>query len=193
MMLFRLPTIQIQNHRVMIWGIETTWSQTGRWDHAPILWQFEKALHETKFDRQSTRLHPVTSHSAFAAEVLASIKKATQSLKKLHGRDVKLFCTARLRGEGDQYFYEGTVPTWVKLLEFSAERDVATLHSYPSNEWFSFRYTAGSSLHVVRNDVGDCAHLFDVGETSVCRFESLAEWLSTSSPVGISFLPEDAA
>ena len=191
MMLFRLPPIQSQSHKLMIWGLEKTWSQNGRWDYAPIAWHFEKALHETTFDRQSTRIHPISSSSSFAAEVLSSIKKATHSLKKLDGRHVQLFCVAKLKGDGDKYFIEGTLPSWVKLLTVSGDSDQATLSDSRHGQWFSFEHRANTCIHIVRPDVGECAHQFEIVEPSVCRYEPLSEWLTTHTPCGISFIPEE--
>jgi hypothetical protein len=191
MILFRLPSIQSQAHKLMIWGYETTWSQSGRWDHAPIAWHFEKALHETTFDRESTRIHPITSRSTFAAEILSSLKKSTLSLKKLHARHVELFCVAKLKGEDDKYFIEGTSPSWVKLLRMSGQSDQATLTTCNTGEWFSFEHQPLTSVYVVRTNIDECPHQFEISEPSVCRFEPLLEWLTSITPLGIGFDPEE--
>jgi hypothetical protein len=191
-MIFRLPTIQYQAHKLMVWGVETTWSQMGRWDYSQIAWHFEKALHETTFDRESTRLHPITSRSSFAAEILSSIKKSKLSLKKLHSREVQLFCVAKLKGEDGKYFLEGTAPAWVKILTLSDKSDQATLRICKNDEWFSLAHQPGSSTHVVRYDIAECSHQLEVDEPSVCRFEPLSEWLSSFRPSGIAFNSEGA-
>lgn len=190
MMLFRLPAIQSQSHRIMIWGYEKTWSQLGRWDYAPIIWHFEKALHETAFDRESTKIHPIQSRSSFADEILASLKKATLSLKKLHSRNIELFCIAKLKGE-DKFYIEGTAPSWVKLMQVSATSQDATLKNCVQGEWFSLDHNPADSFYFVRPDIVECPHQLEISEPGVCRFETLSEWLSTSSPSAINFNPEE--
>lgn len=193
MMLFRFPTLQLSGHRIMLWGVERSWTNLGRWDHAPILWQFEKALQETRFDRESTKLHPVDSNSGFASDILASLKKASSSLRKLHSREIDLYCLAKLKGEGDQYFLEGICPTWIKLLQIKSSSDHAGLRSLPSREWFSQPLNEAQDIFVVRHDIAETPHQLELLESSTCRYEPLAEWLSCARPMALSFSTEEKA
>lgn len=191
MMLFRFPPLHSGPNRMMLWGIERTWSQLGRWDHSPIIWNFEKALHEITFDRQSTRLHPEKSNASFSAEIFGAIKKATSTLKKLHSRNVDLFCLAKLKGEGDNFFIEGICPSWVKLLYVKPENQKAELIQVENNQWFSISFDFPCSVYVVRSDADFLPHLFELSEISSCRYESLSEWLTCNSPTALGFLSED--
>lgn len=190
MMLFALPALHSQSHKIMIWGYEKTWSQNGKWDHATIAWNFEKALHETLFDRQSTKMLPPNAKSASAADILASIKKAIMTLKKIHSRDVELFCLARLQGENEVYL-EGFAPAWVSLLQVTSQNQNAELHPCENQEWFSLPLPPGSKIFVVRPDVIETSHHLEISESSVCRFELLSEWLSSTRPCALGFDPEE--
>lgn len=183
MIIFRLPTFQIQNHKFLLWGVEKTWSQNGRWDYTPIIWNFEKALQESLFDKDSTKMIPKGSNSRFSGDLLSSIKKSTFSLKKLHSRNVELYTLLFTVNAENKLVVEGICPPWTKVLVFDdLSKNVNSL-SPTHNQWFSVEASGKTNVYIQRHDLIGLNVLFETQDQGQCRYEPFSEWITSKNPI----------